>query len=156
MKKSSSPSPSSPSRFCCRGCLAPTQSTSREYDAAGNVIKETVTSKSIVKTVAESTKDKLVYLNGQSWLAGIRAIPRGGTAENPMGTLEILAGRSDKTMLTMPLEKTSDVAAATNGIEVITTAVCAGDITLSATGVSGRYSRRIGCCGESSLVFTVP
>ena len=78
MKKSSSPSPSSPSRFCCRGCLAPTQSTSREYDAAGNVIKETVTSKSIVKTVAESTKDKLVYLNGQSWLAGIRAIPRGG------------------------------------------------------------------------------
>lgn len=118
------------------GCLAPTQSTIREYDAAGNVIKETVTSESIVKTVVESTKDKLVYLNDQSWLAGIRAIPPGSSAENPMGTLEILAGRSDKTMLTMPMEKTSDVAAATSGIEAITTAARAGDIMLSATGVS--------------------
>ena len=39
-------------------------------------------------------------------------------------------------MLTMPMEKTSDVAAATSGIEAITTAARAGNITLSATGVS--------------------
>ena len=47
------------------GCLAPTQSTIREYDAAGNVIKETVTSESIVKTVVEYSRDTAGEFGGK-------------------------------------------------------------------------------------------
>jgi hypothetical protein len=39
-------------------CFAPTQTTISEYNADGKLIKTTVTSESVIKSVVESTKDK--------------------------------------------------------------------------------------------------
>lgn len=122
--------------FALTGCLSPTQSTIREYDTAGQLVKETQTSESVVKTVIESTKDKLVMVNDQSWLGGVRFVPPGSSTENPMGTLEALVGKKDFIMLTAPQEPVSDIAAATVGYESMIRAARAGEISVGSSGIS--------------------
>ncbi len=118
------------------GCLSPTQSIVREYSDAGALMRETITNESVLKTVMESTKHKVVFVNDQSWLAGVRAIPPGSSAENPAGVLEMLAGKRDITMLTVPAKQANITPATARGIATLIEAARAGDITLGAEGVS--------------------
>lgn len=79
---------------CCAGCLAPTQSTVKEYDADGKISKETVTSESVVSTLTKSTKDKTIIVWESGWAAYISAST--ATQEDPTPTLKMFVGKTDK------------------------------------------------------------
>lgn len=120
------------------GCFSATQSTIKEYNADGSIARETVTSESVIKTVIDSTRDKLVIFNDQSWLGGIYFVPPGSDTANPAGVLKIAAGKSDITMVTVPFERVgkSYAVQTATGIASIITAARAGEISLSSTGIS--------------------
>ena len=110
------------------GCTG-TGSTVTEYDpVTGKVLKVTTTTESVASTVVSSTKDKVVAVYDNSFLAYISAST--ATTEDPTPTLKFALGKSDKGVLTMPKE--CDQRYASKIVE----AMRAGDITMSATGVS--------------------
>lgn len=75
------------------GCAA-TQSTITEYDAAGNLLKKTETSESIIATVTKSTQNKTVVMWEDGW-AGYISISS-GTTEDPTPHGKIFAGKVNK------------------------------------------------------------
>lgn len=125
--------------FVLTGCLAPTQTVVEELDpATGKLTKRTTTSESVVKTVTDSTKDKWLLVSKQGWLGGIRAIPPASAADNPAGCLELVAGKDDTVISTMPMQQiTPEVAAVVMGkfFDVVG-AARAGKLEFGATGVT--------------------
>lgn len=81
------------------GCLSPTQTTITEYGADGKIVKETVTSESVIKSVTDSTKDKSVIVWESGWIAYMSATT--ATAENPSPTFKMGAGKVDKGAITL-------------------------------------------------------
>ncbi len=75
------------------GCAA-TRSTITEYDAAGNILKKTETSESIIATVTKSTQNKTVVMWEDGW-AGYISISS-GTTEDPTPHGKIFAGKVNK------------------------------------------------------------
>ncbi|MEA4863396.1 MAG: hypothetical protein VB042_08825 [Victivallaceae bacterium] len=110
------------------GCTG-TGSTVTEYDpATGAVVKVTQTSESVVSSVVASTKDKIVAVYDNSFLAYVSAST--ATTEDPTPHVKFGLGQADKGALTMP--KDCDVSVAPKIIE----AMRAGEIGVSATGVT--------------------
>lgn len=81
------------------GCLSPTQTTITEYGADGKIVKETITSESVIKSVTDSTKDKSVIVWESGWIAYMSATT--ATAENPSPTFKLGAGKLDKGAITL-------------------------------------------------------
>lgn len=88
--------------ICTTGCLSPTQTTITEYDAAGKIVKETITSESVIKSVTDSTKDKSIIVWESGWLAYLSAST--ATTENPTPTVKMGAGKVDKGAITIHKE----------------------------------------------------
>lgn len=81
------------------GCLSPTQTVITDYGADGKIVKETVTSESVIKSVTDSTKDKSVIVWESGWIAYMSATT--ATAENPSPTFKLGAGKVDKGAITL-------------------------------------------------------
>ena len=79
--------------FVLTGCAA-TRSTITEYDAAGNILKKTESSESIIATVTKSTQGKTVVMWEDGW-AGYISISS-GTTEDPTPHGKIFAGKVNK------------------------------------------------------------
>ncbi|MEA4863530.1 MAG: hypothetical protein VB042_09505 [Victivallaceae bacterium] len=110
------------------GCTG-TGSTVTEYDpVTGNVVKVTQTSESVVSSVVASTKDKIVAVYDNSFLAYVSAST--ATTEDPTPHVKFGIGQADKGALTMPRD--CDVSVAPKIIK----AMRAGEIGVSATGVT--------------------
>ena len=75
------------------GCMTST-STIEEFDAAGKVVKKTVTQESVVKSLVQSTKDKTVVAWESGWAAYISAST--ATNDDPTPHVKIFAGKTDK------------------------------------------------------------
>lgn len=108
------------------GCLSPTQATITEYGADGKIVKETVTSESVIKSVTDSTKDKSVIVWESGWIAYMSATT--ATAENPSPTFKLGAGKVDKGAITLHKDHkdfpVADIIKATRSeLEVSTTGV---------------------------------
>lgn len=80
-------------------CFAPTQTTISEYNADGKLVKTTVTSESVIKSVVESTKDKSLITWQSGWAAYMSAST--ATTEDPTPTIKMGAGKIDKGMITL-------------------------------------------------------
>lgn len=110
------------------GCFSPTQSTITEFGADGKtIVKQTVTSESVIKSVVESTKDKSVFTWESGWNAYIHATT--ATADNPTPTVKIGAGKVDKGAITLHKDH-KDIPVA----EVIKST--RSDLEVTATGVT--------------------
>lgn len=121
------------------GCLSPTQTKITEFDpATGKQVKETTTSESVLKTLTESTKGKLVLINNQSWTGGVYFVPPASDAENAAGVLKAAITKRDFTMLTVPMEAINSATAigAINGLAGMVAAGRAGDIGITSSGIS--------------------
>lgn len=81
----------------CAGCLAPTQTTVKEYDADGKLTKETITSESVVTSLVESTQNKTIVLWESGWAAYLSAST--ATMENPTPTVKMFAGKTDRGLI---------------------------------------------------------
>lgn len=82
------------------GCFTGTTSTITEYDiATGKITKVTNTGESVIKSVANSTKDKSVITWESGWLAYISAST--STAEDPTPTFKMGVGKTDKGAITI-------------------------------------------------------
>lgn len=110
------------------GCFAPTANTVTEYDSAGNIVRVTETSESVVKSLVESTKDKTVILWDNSFLAYLSA--SAATMEDPTPTLKMGIGKADKGLISLKHENL-------NPAEIVS-AARAGDLSLSATGIENK------------------
>jgi len=75
------------------GCMTST-STVTEFDAAGHVVKKTVTNDSVVKSLTMSTKDKTVVAWESGWAAYLSAST--ATNDDPTPHVKIFAGKTDK------------------------------------------------------------
>ena len=75
------------------GCMTST-STIEEFDAAGHVVKKTVTKESVVKSLTQSTKDKTVVAWESGWAAYLSAST--ATNDDPTPHVKIFAGKTDK------------------------------------------------------------
>lgn len=75
------------------GCMTST-STITEFDAAGNIVKKTVTNDSVVKSLTMSTKDKTVVAWESGWAAYLSAST--ATNDDPTPHVKIFAGKTDK------------------------------------------------------------
>ena len=84
--------------FIAAGC-ASTHSTITEFDAAGNVIRTTETSESVIKTVTDSTQNKSVLIWEDGWAAYISA--SSGTVEDPTPHGKIFCGKVNKGALSL-------------------------------------------------------
>ena len=115
------------------GCFSPARTTVTEYDGSGNRIKVTETSESVVKSITASTKDKLVLVWDNSFLAYISATA--ANAEEPTPALKLGVGKADKGLFTAPAG--TDPAAIAKVVEVTR----AADIAVSAQGVSAASSK---------------
>ena len=80
------------------GC-ASTHTTITEFDAAGNVIRTTETSESVIKTVTDSTQNKSVLIWEDGWAAYISA--SSGTVEDPTPHGKIFCGKVNKGALSL-------------------------------------------------------
>ena len=76
--------------FLSAGC-ASTRSTVTEYDAAGNVVKRTETTESVISSVVESTRNKTVVAWEDGWAAYISL--SSGTVDDPTPHGKIFAGQ---------------------------------------------------------------
>ncbi|MDD4817128.1 MAG: hypothetical protein PHI85_04065 [Victivallaceae bacterium] len=114
------------------GCAA-TTSTISKYDAEGRLTRVSETSQSVVSSVVASTKDKLVLVNDQSMAIGLRALPPGSSTDAPSGTLELLFGRNDRVLLTVP---PAMPAATVKAMASVIQASRAGEVNVSATGIT--------------------
>lgn len=82
------------------GCFTGTTSTITEYDiATGKITKVTNNGESVIKSVANSTKDKSVITWESGWLAYISAST--STAEDPTPTFKMGVGKTDKGAITI-------------------------------------------------------
>lgn len=79
--------------FVLSGCAA-TRSTITEYDSAGNILKKTESSESIIATVTKSTQGKTVVMWEDGW-AGYISISS-GTMDDPTPHGKIFAGKVNK------------------------------------------------------------
>ena len=126
--------------LCLTGC-AGTWSVVTELDpATGKAVRRTETSESIAKTVVDSTRSKLVLVSKQGWLGGIRAVPPGSSSENPAGVLELMIGKDDTLLLTVPSAQVESpaVAEAVRQFADLVAAARASDLSLTASGVSAK------------------
>ena len=90
------------------GCFTGTTSTVTEYDiATGKITKVTNTGESVIKSVANSTKDKSVITWESGWLAYISAST--STVEDPTPTFKMGVGKTDKGAITIH-QKHKDIA----------------------------------------------
>ena len=114
------------------GCFSATQSTVTEFDAAGNITKQTITSESVVTTLTESTKNKTVIAWESGWMAHISAST--ATADDPTPTLKIFAGKADKGLISaLPGQKNWDgIAKAIQATKQ--------DLTVTAEGITNTSS----------------
>nr|DAV19141.1 MAG TPA: protein of unknown function (DUF5052) [Caudoviricetes sp.] len=80
------------------GCAA-TRSTVTEYDSAGNILKKTESSESIIATVTKSTQGKTVVMWEDGW-AGYISISS-GTTEDPTPHGKIFAGKVNKGVISI-------------------------------------------------------
>ena len=110
------------------GCLSPTKSVVNEYDAAGNLTKVTETSESVAKSIIASTKDKIVLVWDNSFLAYASATA--ATADAPTPAVKFGIGKADIGLLTAPTG--TDPAALAKIVEVTR----AADIKVDADGIS--------------------
>ena len=117
--------------FLLTGCLSPTANKVTEYDSAGNIVKVTETTESVVTSLMESTKDKTVIAWDNSFLAYLSAST--ATVDDPTPTLKMGIGKSDKGLLSIKHESFSP--------EAIIEAARAGDLTFSATGMENSNQR---------------
>ena len=84
--------------FIAAGC-ASTHSVVTEFDAAGNVIRTTETSESVIKTVTDSTQNKSVLIWEDGWAAYISA--SSGTVEDPTPHGKMFIGKTNKGALSL-------------------------------------------------------
>lgn len=84
--------------FVAAGC-ASTRSTVTEFDAAGNVIRTTETSESVIKTVTASTQGKSVIAWEDGWAAYISA--SSGTVEDPTPHGKLFIGKTNRGALSL-------------------------------------------------------
>lgn len=84
--------------FLAAGC-ASTHSTITEYDAAGNIVKKTESSESVIKTVTASTQGKTVLMWEDGWAAYISV--SSGTMDDPTPHGKIFAGKVNKGALSI-------------------------------------------------------
>ena len=115
------------------GCFSPTQSTVMEFDQDGRIIRKTVTSESVVKTVTESTKDKSVIVWDNSWLAYMAVTT--STAEDPTPTMKMGVGRADKGAAT--IHKDHDLSL----LPAIVESIRAGEISISGSGIGAKSAQ---------------
>lgn len=108
------------------GC-ASTKSTIKEYDSAGKLTRETVTSESIVKTLTDSTRNKTVIAWENGWAAYLSVST--ATQEDPTPTAKIFAGKTAKGVMSI-----LPGATITGAAEVI--AATREDLSVSTSGVS--------------------
>lgn len=80
------------------GCTS-TRSTVTEYDAAGNIVKTTVSSESVISSVVDSTKNKTVVMWEDGWAAYVSV--SSGTTEDPTPHGKIFAGKVNKGAISM-------------------------------------------------------
>lgn len=111
--------------FLLTGCLSPTANKVTEYDSAGNIVKVTETTESVITSLMESTRDKTLIAWDNSFLAYLSA--SAATVEDPTPTLKMGIGKSDKGLLSIKHESFSP--------EAIIEAARAGDLTFSASGM---------------------
>lgn len=108
------------------GCTA-TKSTVREYDAAGNLTRETTTSESMVKEVTASTAGKTVIVWENGWAAYLSAST--ATTDDPTPTVKMWAGKAAKGVISaLPDQQNWD------GIARTITAT-REDLTVTADGI---------------------
>jgi hypothetical protein len=89
------------------GCFSATQATVTEFDAAGNVVKQTVTSESVITTLTKSTQGKTVIAWESGWIAYISAST--ATMDDPTPTVKIGAGKVDKGLVSaLPAQQNWD------------------------------------------------
>lgn len=109
------------------GCTA-TKSTIREFDAAGNLTRETTTSESMVKEVTESTRNKTLIVWENGWAAYLSVST--ATTDDPTPTVKMWAGKAAKGVISaLPDQQNWD------GIAKTITAT-REDLTVSADGIS--------------------
>ena len=75
------------------GCTA-TRSTVREFDAAGNLTRETITTESVAKEITASTQGKTVIAWENGWAAYLSAST--ATTDDPTPTVKMWAGKAAK------------------------------------------------------------
>lgn len=80
------------------GCTS-TRSTVTEYDVAGNIVKTTVSSESVISSVVDSTKNKTVVMWEDGWAAYVSV--SSGTTEDPTPHGKIFAGKVNKGAISM-------------------------------------------------------
>ena len=78
------------------GCTA-TKSHVKEYDAEGRIVRETVTSESVVTSLTKSTQDKTVIAWESGWSAYLSC--SGATSEDPTPTVKMGAGKVDSGLI---------------------------------------------------------
>ena len=88
--------------FLLTGCLSPTANKVTEYDSAGNLVRVTETTESVVTSLMESTRDKTVIAWDNSFLAYLSAST--ATMEDPTPTLKMGIGKSDKGLISLKHE----------------------------------------------------
>ena len=126
--------------FLLAGCTGTKTITTELDPETGRPVKITECGESIAKTVMDSTKGKIVLISKQGWLGGIRAVPAGSSIDAPAGCLEMVVGKDDTLLLTVPAANVESAAVA-NAVGQFTQLVAAsraGDLTIGATGVSAK------------------
>lgn len=83
-------------------CFSPTQTTISEYNSEGKLTKTTITSQSVIKSIAESTKDKSIITWESGWAAYLSAST--ATTQSPTPTFKLGAGKVDKGVITLHKE----------------------------------------------------
>lgn len=78
------------------GCTA-TKSHVKEYDAEGRIVRETVTSESVVSSLTKSTQNKTVIAWESGWTAYMSC--SGATTEDPTPTIKMGAGKVDSGLI---------------------------------------------------------
>lgn len=121
------------------GCLSPTKSEVKEFDpTTGKLVKETVTSESVAKTVVDSTKGKIVFISDQSWTGGVYFVPPASDAEDVAGVLKLLVAKRDFVMMTAPFAPISEPVAVNSikGLADMVASGRAGEISVNANGIN--------------------
>lgn len=80
------------------GC-ASTKSVISEFDQAGNIVKRTETTESVISTVMSSTKNKSVIIWEDGWAAYISGST--GTTEDPTPHGKLFCGKVNKGWISM-------------------------------------------------------
>ncbi|MEG2076456.1 MAG: hypothetical protein RRY34_08130 [Victivallaceae bacterium] len=114
------------------GCTA-TQSTIKEYGADGKITRETTTSESVIKNVADSLKTKTVVVWENGWAAYVSIST--ATQEDPTPTGKLFAGKVAKGYIS--LLPGSDITVVPAVIQATREelSVTSGGITATAPGV---------------------